>query len=308
MARVTLRQLDYFVAAAEAGTVTGAAARLFISQSAVSSALAELEESLGVQLFIRHARGLALTSIGQTILRESRQLLDQADELERSAGELSESFVGQLSVGCYSTLAPHFLPPIIDAYLSAHPGVDLTFVVGSHAEMCAKLIDGSCDVAILYDYDFATELFTADLDKVVLQSFPPYVLLPPGHRLGKRRSVPIEKLVDEPLILFDLPPGGEYFKSLFTLRGCTPRIRFRTTEFELVRTLVARGLGYSILTQHTDIDVSYENRELLTRPLDGEWRSLDVVAAHLSRSTLTRRARAFITECERAFGRSDDAV
>lgn len=301
MARVTLRQLEYLVAAAEAGSVTGAANRVFLSQSAVSAALAELEDSLGVQLFIRHARGLTLTPIGQTILRESRQLLDQAEELERSAGELSESFVGQLSIGCYSTLAPHFLPPIIDAYLSEHPAVDLSFVVGSHAEMRAKLMDGSCDVAILYDYDFATELFPADLDKVVLQSFPPYVLLPHGHRLGRRRSVPIERLVDEPLILFDLPPGGEYFKSLFTLRGCTPSIRFRTTEFELVRTLVARGLGYSILTQHTDIDVSYENREIVTRPLDGDWRALDVVVAHPKGSTLTRRARAFIAECEKTF-------
>lgn len=302
MARITLRQLEYFVAAAETGSVTAAAARVFLSQSAVSTALAELEENLGVQLFVRHARGLTLTTVGHSILRTARQLLEQADDLERSAEEHNESLSGTLTVGCYTTLAPHLLPPVLDAYLTANPRVDLTFVVGSHAQLRSRLLDGTCDVALLYDYDFAPDLLAGDVQKVALQAIPPHVLLPEGHALAALESIPIERLTAEPLILFDLPPGGDYFQSLFTLHGLTPTIRFRTTEFELVRALVARGLGYSLLTQSTDIDVSYENRKLVTRPLAGQWHGLPVVAVHLAGSHLTRRAIAFIDQCRQTLG------
>lgn len=302
MARVTLRQLEYFVAAAETGSVTAAANKVFLSQSAVSTALAELEDTLGIQLFIRHARGLTLTTAGRQIMIESRQLLGQADELQDSAKDLSGSFTGKLSVGCYSTLAPLLLPRVIDAFLSEHPAVDLDFSVGSHVELRDKLRSGTCDVALLYDYDFGTEQFPADLSKHTLRSIPPHAVLPPESKLTRLKSVPLEKLVGEPMILFDLPPGGEYFKSLFTRRDMTPNIRFRTTEFELVRALVARGLGYSILTQHTDINVSYENREFITRPIKGVTHGLAVVAAHLASVRLTRRASGFIEQCEKTLG------
>jgi DNA-binding transcriptional LysR family regulator len=300
MARITLRQLEYFVAAAETGSVTAATNRVYLSQSAISSALAELEETLGVQLFIRHARGLTVTPIGRQILLEARQLLASVDDLHDSARDLSGSFSGKLAVGCYSTLASLLLPQVIDAFLTAHPAVDLDFVTGSHTELLAKLRDGSCDVALLYDYDFATDLLPADLTKVVLRSIPPHAVLPEDHPLAKRASVPLTALVDEPMILFDLPPGGEYFKSLFEMRSMTPNIRFRTTEFELVRALVARGMGYSILTQHTAIDVSYENRRFVTRLIEDAPRGLNVVAAHLSGVRLTRRASAFIEQCEQS--------
>ncbi|MGB3732589.1 LysR family transcriptional regulator [Microbacterium sp.] len=302
MARVTLRQLEYFVAAAETGSVTAAAARVLLSQSAVSTALAELEDGLGVQLFLRHARGLTLTSVGHSILRSARQLLAQADDLERSAEEHNTALSGRLTVGCYSTLAPHLLPPVLDAFLTSNPAVDLNFVVGSHASLRSKLLDGTCDVALLYDYDFAPGLLAGDVRKIPLQSIPPYVLLPRDHELARQESIPLRRLVDEPLILFDLPPGGEYFRSFFTLHGLTPTIRFRTTEFELVRALVARGLGYSILNQPTDIDVSYEGLPLATRPLAGEWHGLPVVAVHLAGSHLTRRATAFIGQCRKILG------
>ena len=184
MARITLRQLEYFVAAAETGSVTAAAARVFLSQSAVSTALAELEENLGVQLFVRHARGLTLTTVGQSIRRGARQLIEQADDLERSAEEHNESLSGRLTVGCYTTLAAHLLPPVLDAFLTAHPGVDLAFVVGSHAQLREKLRDGTCDVALLYDYEFAGDMLPGDVEKVSLQSIPPHVLLAAGDPLA----------------------------------------------------------------------------------------------------------------------------
>jgi DNA-binding transcriptional LysR family regulator len=109
--------------------------------------------------------------------------------------------------------------------------------------------------------------------------------------------VTLEALVEEPMILFDLPPGGEYFTSLFTEAGLDPLVRYRTTSYELVRGLVARGLGYSILSQRTRISVSYEDRPFVTRDLAGDHPGLTVNAVTLAHVEPTRRARAFITQC-----------
>lgn len=300
MARITLRQLEYFVATAEAGSVTAAAEQVSLSQSAISTALADLEHNLGTQLFVRRTRGLILTSVGRDILRDARQLLTKADELHRSARDLEGSFSGKLAVGCYNTLAPLLLPKIIDPYLRAHPSVDLDLMVGSHVDVQHRLHSGSCDVALMYDYEFAKDLDTGELSKTVVLSIPPHVIVSPEHALADQVEVALAQLVEEPMILFDTPPAGKYFTSLFEARGLAPRVRFRTTEFELVRSLVARGFGYSILTQHTDIDVSYENRPLVERPIADAQRALDVVAVHLAGARLPRRAAAFIEQCEEA--------
>lgn len=297
MARLTLRQLEYFVATAEAGSVTAAAEQVSLSQSAISTALADLEHNLGTQLFVRRTRGLILTAVGRDILRDSRQLLSKADELHRTALDLDGSFSGRLSIGCYSTLAPLLLPKIIDPYLRAHPSVDLDPVVGSHTEVQRGLQSGRCDLALLYDYEFTAELDTAELSKTVISSIPPHVIISPQHPLAGQDEISLAQLADEPMILFDTPPAGKYFTSLFEARDRSPRVRFRTTEFELVRSLVARGFGYSILTQHTDIEVSYENRPLVERPIADAQHPLDVVAVHLAGARLTRRATAFIEQC-----------
>jgi len=125
------------------------------------------------------------------------------------------------------------------------------------------------------------------------------------HPLADRESVSLAQLVDEPLILFSLSPGGDYFLSLFHTEQLEPRVRYRATSFELVRSLVARGLGYSILSQRTRISVSYEGRGFTTRPLDGDHPGLAVSAVTLDGAKLTRPAAAFIETCRTAFEYED---
>jgi DNA-binding transcriptional LysR family regulator len=300
MSNVSLRQLEYLVAAAETGSVTAAAAKLYLSQSAVSTALTDLEESLGVQIFVRHARGMSLTSVGQQVLVDARRLLAGVEDLRNSARETSESLSGRLVVGCYSTLAPILLPRIIADFTDSHPGVDLSFIEGSHSELEEKLRSGSLDLAILYDYGFGGRQRPRDLTSTVIESTPPYVILPEHHRLTQRPSISLSQLVEEPLILFDLPPGGDYFLSFFQNENLSPNIRFRTTSFEMVRALVARGLGYSILSQRTNINMSYEGLGFVARELDGGHGGLNVGTVHLSGVRLTRRATAFIDQCRRS--------
>src|SRR5699024_460129 len=101
-------------------------------------------------------------------------------------------------------------------------------------ELYRKLNDGSCDVALLYDYGLITDANAAKISIVILKHFPPHVVLHPDHALAEKDKVSMSDLAGEPMILFDQPPGGEYFKALFELHGIVPRIRFRTSEFELI--------------------------------------------------------------------------
>lgn len=304
MANLTLRQLEYFVAAAETGSLSEAARQGHLSQSALSTAIADLERTLGTQLVVRGARGLTLTPAGRRVLADARRLLGGAQELIANANTLGTGLTGSLSVGCYSTLAPVMMPRVIADFSARHPDVELDFMEGSHAFLEGQLRDGRCEVALLYNYDFHRGRLPEDLAAQVVAAAPPHLVLPVDHHLAAEKDVPLAAVADEPLILFDLAPGGEYFLSIFDRLGLTPRIRLRTTSYEMVRELVARDMGYSLLTQRTRLHTTYEGRDFVTVPLTDDLPALEIVVARLASSRPTRRAEAFAAQCLASFADS----
>src|SRR6202046_2820047 len=122
--RYSLRQLRYFVVTAEALSFTAAAKKLHISQPSISTALADLEASFGVQLFIRHhASGLSLTQAGRDMLGQARNLLKNAEELQSAAREMDGGMSGVIALGCMVSLAPPVMPALISRFIASHSGV-----------------------------------------------------------------------------------------------------------------------------------------------------------------------------------------
>lgn len=306
MSDISLRQLEYFVAAAETGSITAAASKVMLTQSAVSTAVADLEQHLGVQLFVRHARGLRLTPAGRQALADARRLLSGVQSLRESAHDVHTSLTGSLVVGCYSTLAAVLLPRIIADFVDRHPGVDLNVVEGSAGDLLTQLRAGTCDLALMYETD---ELVVAkDIALQELYVARPYVLLPEDHPLAANPTVALTELAPEPMILFDLPPGAGYFLSLFRIEGRTPVVRYRTPNFEMVRSLVAHGLGYSLLTQRPAIDTSYSGVRIATCELDPEPAGLPIGIATLLGLTPSRRAAAFADQCRETLNVPDNGA
>ena len=290
---ITLRQLEYFTAVADAGSITAAAQLLFLSPSAVSTAVGELEGTLGVKLFTRHARGLSITGEGRTVLARTRGILRDAADLVTGAGALASDLRGTLSVGCYSTIAPLLLPPVIAQFAEHHPELTVDFAEGSRNELLDGFTTGKFDLLVLYDYPFIDDL--PDRGTLLpLGALPPYALLPPDHRLAGTGPVSLRDLARDPLILFNLEPADRYFLSLFHEEGVTPDVRHRTGDFEVIRGLVSRGLGYSLLTQRTRQSVSYEGTGYVAAELAESHVPLDVVALVPAASRLTARAQAFV--------------
>jgi DNA-binding transcriptional LysR family regulator len=286
----SLRQLAYFLAAAEHGSMTAAARAAFVSQSAVSLAVADLERTLGTQLFIRHhAQGLSLTDAGRRVAPLARDLLGRAGELAETARELDDELSGSLTVACYDTIAPFVLPRLLTGFDELHPRVELTIREGNMAELHRLVRAGEAELMICYDLDLG-----ADIDARPLATTRPYVLMAPDHHLAGSSEIALTALRDEPMILLDQPQSARYFLGLFEAAGVTPTIRYRTQSFEMVRSLVARSLGYSLLIQRPAGDVSYEGLPVICRPVANPGRRQTIVAGTPRGARPTRRCAAFV--------------
>jgi DNA-binding transcriptional LysR family regulator len=283
--RYTLRQLEYFVAAAETGTLSGAAARCHVSQAGIALAVTDLERALGVQLLLRRkAKGVTLTPAGQRVLADARALLGQAEELQSTAEASGGQLAGRLRMGCYTVLAPFFVPPLLDTFAAEHPLLRLDVVEDAQPELQRLLLDGAIEVALLYDRGLHP-----DIDHRLIRRLRPYVLLSADHRLARNSQVSLADLADEPLIRLDLPPmeGAEV-----PAAGRGASAWYRTPNLELVRCLVGRGLGYAVLVQHPLTEVTYDGRRVTALPIADEVPDVSVVLAHSRGAQLTRRAEA----------------
>lgn len=296
----TLTQLRYFAVVAELESMTRAAARLLVSQSAVSTAMAELERTLGAQLFLRNrSTGLKLTSTGRKFAIGVKPFLDQADVLFESAYGQAEALTGELVVGVFSPLASFRLPVILQAFESRHPGVEVSFLEANLATLHAALKEGRCDLALMYGHGLGPE-FTSQ----VLERVPPHVIVSADHPLANTpaQEVALRDLVGEPLILLDLPHSREYYESLFALAGVTPNIRHRFSGYETVRSFVARGHGYALLNQRVHNDVPYSGGRVVPLRLTDEFPPSEVMVVRLSDAVPTRRTLAFENSCRRLYG------
>lgn len=259
----TLRQLSYLVAAADAGSIAAAAAELHVSPSALSEALSELDRALGTPLTVRRrAHGLTLTSSGKAILAQARRLLESAAALAAGVQAPAGELAGPITIACYPTLAPVILPPLLAEFGGAHPLVQLEISEVTHDQLRGRIESGEVDLAFVY----STLVPGAPLRRRLFE-VPAHVLLPADHRLAARDTIELQELVDDDLILFDAPPSSEHTLSMFADRGLTPKIRHRTANFEAVRTLVGRGLGYGVLVQRVANARSYEGTPVVTREI-----------------------------------------
>jgi DNA-binding transcriptional LysR family regulator len=195
--RMTLRQMEYFVAVAERGSIAAAAAELPISESAVSVAISELENIVGMRLLHRvRARGVTLTTAGVALLPELRSLVTRARELERNAADLGSAVAGELRVALDPVLTPVLLPQLMSGFLGRYPLVKFSFLEGTASEVQDWLIQGRCDVALMYDLGVRD-----DLDTQTLFTVRPKALVAEGFVEPDVHTIALHSLADEPMIL-----------------------------------------------------------------------------------------------------------
>jgi DNA-binding transcriptional LysR family regulator len=291
--RFTLRHLQYFVAAAEAGSIAVASQRIAVSPPSISAAIAHLEKELGLQLFIRHhAQGLSLTASGRQMLRDAKALLAQADALHSAARDLTDQARGPLNVGCLVTLAPIILPELCHAFQQRFPAVQVSIHEGDQEFLIERLRRGEIDCLLTYDLQVPENVAFEPLAEL-----PPYALLWPGHRLAQRRTLSLHDLAPEPLILLDLPLSREYFLSLFFQEGLTPQIAARLTHPDVIRTMVANEYGYALFNARPRNMSALDGKPLQIVPLKGPYRPMTLGLASMRQSGRPRALIEFEEHC-----------
>ena len=187
----TLRQLQFFVAAAEQGSVSGAARALSISQSSVTEAIQSLEDDLGIVLFERRARGLDLTHKGSIFLRHATQIMADVSTARMAFREEEGDLGGRLSLGVTSLVAGYVLSDLLSRFRRAYPKVEVSAIEDNADYLQHLLIGGELDVAVL--------LTSSIRDRAAMQVesllVSPYRLwLPTGHRLNEAEAILLDDL------------------------------------------------------------------------------------------------------------------
>ncbi|HZY67560.1 MAG TPA: LysR substrate-binding domain-containing protein [Devosia sp.] len=287
----TLRQLQYFIAVAEEGTVSGAAQSLSISQSAVTEAIKELESDLGVILFDRHRRGLNITHKGHQFYRHANRILADVQDARRSFLGESAAPPSHLSLGVTSMVAGYVLSDLLARFRRAYPGVDVSAIEDNGDYLEHLLIGGELDVAVMVISNLRDR---NALQAEIFETSPYRLWLPLGHRLASAESIALSDLSSEPLIMLTVDETEENTGKLLSALGAKPHVAFRTRSVEAVRSLVATGAGIALLPDLVYRPWSLEGDRIESRDISGALPVVQVGMVWRRGSSLPQSARDFI--------------
>jgi len=292
--RFTLRQLEYFVAVGEAGSIALASGIVNVSSPSISAAITQLEDEFGLRLFVRkHAKGLALTQAGRQLMQQAEKLLKEANRMNQLAREIAGKVQGPLALGCLLTFAQLIVPHLRREFELGFPDVQISQSEHNQSDLFALLRAGKIDLALTYDLDIPP-----DLTFLPLAELPPYALFSDTHPLAHLPVVSVHELCDHPMVLLDLPLSTEYFFSFFETAGVKPKITERTRDMAVMRSLVANGFGYSIINIRPLNDHAPDGQILRFVPLRGDVRPMKLGLLSCTGAANVLTVRAFIEHCQ----------
>ena len=291
----TLRQLQYFVAVAEQGSVTRAAQNLSISQSSVTEALKELESDLGVELFERHPRGLSITHNGHQFLRHATKILATVSDARTSFSGKQNEAGGTLNIGVTSLVAGYVLSDLLARYRRACPGVEVSAIEDNGGYLEHLLVGGELDVAVMVISNLRDRMA---LQAEILETSPYRLWLPMGHPLVSADIISVADISREPLIMLTIDEIEENTGKLLTALGARPHVAFRTRSVEAVRSLVATGAGVALLPDLVYRPWSLEGDRIESRDVSGALPVVQVGMVWRKGSSLPQAARDFVGVAE----------
>ncbi len=236
-------RLAQFAAVARHEHLTRAAAELGVPQSTLSRGIARLESDLGVALFARRGRALALTPAGRTFLASAERALAAVEQAAESVRADADPFKGKVAFGFLHTLGWETVPELIRAFRADHPGVRFALVQNYGEAMLDRLRAGDLDLCLTSPVPDAPDLVARRLDEQRLR-----LVVPEDHPLASRRRIRLAEAADEHFVTLEKGYGmRRILETLCAQAGFTPRVAFEGEEAETIRGLVAAGLGVALL-------------------------------------------------------------
>ena len=276
-----IKQLEYFIAVAEARSFSKVAKEFFVSQATVSNQIAALERAVGKQLFERDNHHVKLTMAGALFLDDARAIVGRTTEAVRRARAADDMPEGELKVGYIKGYERTDLADMLFGFHQGYPNVRLSFMRDNVSELYDALRREDIDVCINLLYN---EYRMSDMQWQVLRSYPLHAVVPLDHPLAHRQSIRIEDLKGYPIV--DATRGasgyGESEAIAATLAKIEehPKIAYVSEDVETSVLCVAAGLGYALLPGYLT-QTFPTNGKVVAIPIEGKSAEMTIAAAWL---------------------------
>ena len=239
---MNISKYESFLATIEAGSLTQAAENLGCTQSAVSHSIASLEAELGFPLITRSRGGVKLTEEGEKLLPAVRSLMASAESLEQSASSIRGLQSGTVRIGAFTSVAVHWLPPILKRFQTDYPNVDFRLLNGDYHDVDQWVQDGSVDIG------FINMPNTLDCECIALMEDRLLAIVPEDSRFAAYPKFPLIECETEPFISL-LESSDHDARRALDAAGVKPNVRFYTKDDYAIIAMVEQGLGVSIMPE-----------------------------------------------------------
>ena len=247
---MNIEHYEVFLKVVQLGSLTAAAAQLGYTQSGVSYIISTLEGEFGFPLLVRKKSGVAPTADGQRVLPAISAVVSQNELLRETAASIRGVTAGRIKVGTFSSLAVHWLPQLLSAFMDTYPQIEISLSDGGYHAIETWILSDSVDCG------FITSRVNAQLTCHPLFVDRFRILMAKSHPLSSHATLPLSAIKDEPFIV---PGEGASYDlgRMLEQAGVTPQVRFAVSDDYAVMALVERGMGVSVLPDlvlrgHTD--------------------------------------------------------
>jgi molybdate transport repressor ModE-like protein len=240
-----VRRMLLLAEVARHGSITGAAAALTYTPSAVSQQISRLEAEAGQPLLERHARGIRLTEAGQALVEHAGRIDRQLRAARGALDELAGLRAGALRIGTFPTVAASLLPLVVREFRRRHPGVELTVRSARNAGLGEMLESREIELSLMWDYQWR-RLSGENFDATHLLDDPTTLVVSRSHPLARRKSATFADLAEEPWIIREDHPVAEVLTRSCHAAGFSPRIAYRAHDYQEAQAMAAIGIGIAL--------------------------------------------------------------
>ncbi|RDU95854.1 LysR family transcriptional regulator [Trinickia dinghuensis] len=261
---LTLRQLRYFVAAAQTGQFSMAAADEHVSQSAITNAVLALESGLGTRLFERLPHGVTLTPDGQDFYNHARRVLDAARDAVHKPPFRSHDMRGIARIAASYTVLGYFLPELLARFRATYPYIEFDLRDMDRADIESAVLEGEVEIGVVLLSNL--ERLSRFGSQVLIRSRR-QLWVAPSHPLAQLDAPSLKDIAPHPYILITVDEAEQSTQRYWKKKRLEPNVAFRTSSMEALRGLVAHGFGVTILSDMVFRPWSLEGKRIEARPI-----------------------------------------
>jgi DNA-binding transcriptional LysR family regulator len=294
---ISIRQIRYFIAASEAGSISRAAIATHVTQSAVTDAIKSLERQLGINLLERSPSGVSLTQGGRRFLKKAREIVTTLDDIPHSISQPDTQVSGRLRLGVSSMAAGCCLGAVLPAFTRAYGDVKVSVIEGHRPELESKLLSGGLDAALLVVSNLEN---TDAIAHRVLSRSKNRLWLHAGHPLLDAQAIHLRDIIDGPLVAWRNEELSRQVSRAWMDANLVPQIIFETSSVEAVRSLVASRAAMAIICDTMYRPWSLEGGRIEARELADRCMTTDLGVAWRRSADLPAAVRCFVEVCDNA--------